>query len=252
MRAGVAVVSAACAFGIWPNDAKAEPSPQADALVASSPSGHDANNWFPAEAAAPAATHPEADATSDEPKHVDGGVSPAPRASGQEPQLSAQAPNALTKPPAAPVVFRRSYGWQIVVADVSSVALTIAGGVGESDEVAGLGVAGYFLAAPVVHFAHRNVWQGFASLGLRVGGPLVGAAIGNAVADCGESSGEHWCGIVPITVGVFAGILGAMIVDAAVFAREDVPRPRTTAGFSWSPGLRLDRHGAGLAVGGQF
>jgi hypothetical protein len=57
---------------------------------------------------------------------------------------------------------------------------------------------------------------------------------------------------VPITVGVFAGILGAMIVDAAVFAHEDVPRQTTTAGFSWSPGLRLDRQGAGLAVGGQF
>jgi hypothetical protein len=124
MRVGVAVVSAACAFGIWPSYAKAEPSPQADAPVASSPSGHDANNWFPAEAAAPATTHPEADSTSDEPKHVDGGVSLAPRASSQEPQSPAQAPNALTRAPAAPVVFRRSYGWQIVVADVVSVSRT--------------------------------------------------------------------------------------------------------------------------------
>jgi hypothetical protein len=125
--------------------------------------------------------------------------------------------------------------------------------VAEADEVAGIGVAGYFLAPPAVHFAHRNVWQGFASLGLRIAGPFVGGAIGTAVANCGDDDDRRdWCGVVPITLGVFAGILGAMIVDAAVFAREEVPRRSTAANFTWSPALRLDRHGASVAMGGHF
>jgi hypothetical protein len=247
------VVSAACTFAIWPSHTHAKPPPEAQAPVASSPPGTDSNNWFPAEAAAPATTHPEGHPSSDEPERLESGVSPAPRASGQRRQPSAQAPKVLTEAPAAPVSFRRSYGWQIVIADVSSVAVTIAGGVAESDGVAGIGIAGYFLAPPVVHFAHRNVWQGFASLGLRIAGPFLGGAIGTAVANCGEDrEGRDWCGVVPITVGVFAGILGAMAVDAAVFARKEVPRRSTAASFTWSPALRLDRHGAGLAMGGQF
>jgi hypothetical protein len=246
------VASAACAFAMWSGHANAEPVPEADAPVASAPPGEDSDNWFPDETAAPATSHPEAEPTRDEPERVDGGVSPAPRASGKTRPPPARAPNALIQAPAAPGSFRRSYGWQIVVADVSSVAVTIAGGVAESDAVAGIGVAGYFLAPPVVHFAHRNVWQGFGSLGLRIAGPFLGGAIGNAVANCRDREGRDWCGVVPITVGVFAGILGAMAVDAAVFARKEVPRPSTAASFTWSPALRLDRHGAGLAMGGQF
>ena len=140
---------------------------------------------------------------------------------------------------APPARINRFYGWQIVIVDVSSLLVTVAGGAAASDGVAALGVTGYVLGGPIVHFAHGNVGRGFGSLGLRVGAPILGAGIGAASANC---HGGDFCGMREAVVGGLVGAAVAVVLDAAVLARDEV-NGKPITGANWYPELQLSRDG---------
>ena len=50
---------------------------------------------------------------------------------------------------------------------------------------------GYALGGPIVHWAHRNVGKGFASLGINVAAIMTGTFIGFAAAGGHEGSGRQ-------------------------------------------------------------
>ncbi len=83
-----------------------------------------------------------------------------------------------------------------------------------------LGVAGCALGGPIVHLTNREWGRAGASFGARVGVPLVGMFVGNAIC----SHGEHHAGdLLPclgsVLVGGALGMVGAEVLDWTVISR---------------------------------
>lgn len=103
------------------------------------------------------------------------------------------------------------YGWQTLICDGASVVTA----------PIGVGIGGYLLCAPIVHFAHGQPLAGIGSLGLRLGAPL-GLAIAGGVLERGVSSGGTGRGYAGAAVGFVLGIATAITLDAALLARKEV------------------------------
>lgn len=116
----------------------------------------------------------------------------------------------------------------------------------DSTTAADVGLFGFLLGAPVVHFAHGHVGKGFLSMGLRVGMPLA-LGYGFASAASCSSSDDFGCGLGELVLGILLGAAGASAIDAAAIAREKV---RVQPDVTVVP--TLGRHKLGLAVGGAF
>jgi hypothetical protein len=132
------------------------------------------------------------------------------------------------------------YGWQIILVDLTSVALVVKGLGSGSAPVAGLGGVALVLGGPIVHGVHGRPGAFAGSLGLRVGLPLLGAAIG-----AGRGGGCDACGYGP--EGFVLGAAGAMLLDAVVLAHEEVPAtPLST--LRVAPSLGRERKSLALAM----
>jgi hypothetical protein len=145
---------------------------------------------------------------------------------------------------------RTWYGWQTLIADgLTSCIFVVAAAQERSrdqDPYLVVGALGWFLAPPIIHFAHGNVAEGFGSLGLRVAPVLF---ILMAVAQCYQtSSGDEGGCTALLALGVLS-IPAAVIIDAAVFAYDEHEERRASA-FSLVFGpwrdARRDAWGLGL------
>jgi hypothetical protein len=157
-------------------------------------------------------------------------------------------------PPLADERPSRWYGWQTLAADGASLALIIgsislADSGGDSPSAAlGWGAFGtYALGAPIIHLTHSNPGRGFASLGMRVGGPIVLGVIGALAENCSNNSRE-FCGVGGALLGASAGIIAAVAIDAAVFAYDDEPEGRHAA----APRFQLGISPRGVVASGTF
>lgn len=142
----------------------------------------------------------------------------------------------------------RWYGGETLAADALSYVTAAVGGAVGSRAVAYTGLAGFVVATPIIHFTHGNVGAGFASLGLRAGLPALGVA-GLYLCPVDQDAGFHisGCQLGSLMLGVGLDVLVVPPVDAAVFAHERV-RKRPEIGLV----PMIDRHQAGLAIGGAF
>ena len=167
----------------------------------------------------------------------------------------------LTAPPpeVAPATIRVSYTSDILVADGLSLALMTLGPAAEAD-LAGVGVAGYFLAAPIVHLAHGRGAAAAKSLGLRVGMPLVlglaGYKLGPHDTVCDEAvdiDGQYHSGhcntgsIGGLLVGGLGGMIAAVVIDAKYLAKYDRPALPT-----WSANVQRTREGFAVGLSRSF
>jgi len=140
-----------------------------------------------------------------------------------------------------PQIFRRnSLGTQVAEARVAPTF-------DQTNELlffAFVGPPAYAIGAPIVHFAHDNVPQGLASLGLRLGVPPV---LG-AVASLGCAPGRREKCVIST---VLASMILAMVLDDALLAYETVPSARAHAqnGLRFLPTLAVDRHGVSAGIG---
>lgn len=163
----------------------------------------------------------------------------------------------------APQVVKASYRGQVLLADGLSLGMIILGPVGGNDELTGLGFAGYFVGAPIVHIAHGRGGAALQSLGLRMGLPILGGMIGYRLGPndvvCNEGRGDPQygdggaCGgdhgsITGLLVGALAGAVTASVVDATYLTTYEkrVARP------SWSASLRPMHGGASVGIAGSF
>jgi hypothetical protein len=101
----------------------------------------------------------------------------------------------------------------------------------------------YTLGGPLVHFGHGKVGTGFASLGLRAGGPLVAAGVG-CVVTVAVSPGAPACAI-GAGGGAVVGAAIAVVLDATVLAYKERP-------FRLSPSGSITRDGATFGLSGTF
>lgn len=145
----------------------------------------------------------------------------------------------------------RWYGWQTLAADgaaltlsVASIALSDASSDAPSTAL-GWGAFGtYALGAPVLHVVHGNPGRGFASVGLRLGGPIVLAFLGASAESC---NGGDFCGFGGALVGVTTGILAAIAIDAALLAYDDAPEANAAV-----PRFQLGLSPRGVVASGTF
>ena len=160
--------------------------------------------------------------------------------------------------PAAPTE-TRWYGWQTLLADVGAVTLTMvaATSAGHDDDAAALraaliGGSAFLFGGPAIHAAHGHWQTAGISFALRLGAPLIaaGIAMGVAADSCGQYEYDHeGCTIGPAAAAFSLGALTAMILDASVLGRDQIPaRTASTPSVAFTP----LRSGGGLSLVGRF
>lgn len=191
---------------------------------------------------------------------VVGGSADAP---APAPSLS---PSAAVEPPANPPAPRaadasldessdpsptqqRWYGAPILAVDVVSTGMALTAlstrPSSQSDSWAAWSYPGYLLGGPIVHISHRNWGKGFASLGFRFGGLLVGALVGAAGQTAIDNNGDSI-----VTAGVGAGCIGAMTLDQLLLAHGSSRHRRVQS--SWAPSLNVTQRTAQIGFQGTF
>lgn len=145
---------------------------------------------------------------------------------------------ALTPPTAPPwqtEEVRAWYGWQLVIADLTSLGVMMVGAGLDSPQAVGAGALTMTLAVPVIHGLHGRGLAVIQSYTLRVGGPLLGALIGG---QGGRSDSGAAAGLV-------VGAVLAVLIDDLLLAYEvvglrglqpvvEVGPGQSQAGVSWS------------------
>jgi hypothetical protein len=154
-------------------------------------------------------------------------------------------------PPAEP--FRPWYGWQPMILDGVALGSLAAAGLAGLDEDSLLLVVVpvalvYDLGGPTVHWLHGRKRIAFASLGLRMGAPLLGVLVAPAFARCGADDVEA-CRNRSRGWGALAGFAVASALDAALFC-WDAPTAEKRA--LWAPSLWSDGRAGGIGVSGSF
>ncbi|HUQ04344.1 MAG TPA: hypothetical protein VM261_17715 [Kofleriaceae bacterium] len=141
----------------------------------------------------------------------------------------------------------RGYGMQILAVDAAGIAMMIAGGSGESEQlmVAGMLVMGF--GPGVVHAAHDRGGEALASVLIRPGATLGGAYLGVAMENCGDQSGE-FCGLGGALLGGVVGYGAAAIFDAAYLARTK----KTPRAARFTPSVAASSSGFQVGLGGSF
>ena len=162
-----------------------------------------------------------------------------------------------------------SYRKDILLADGISLGLMLLGPALAGDEMgdggaqlAGIGLSGYFLAAPIVHLAHGRGGSAVKSFAMRSTFPLLGAYLGYQIgpsdtacvqyeSDPEYSHGHsHGCGggsIAGLVLGGLAGAGAAMYIDAAYLAKYEKPAP-----LMWSASVRRTHGGYSVGISRQF
>ena len=140
----------------------------------------------------------------------------------------------------------RSYAWQTLLVDGASLSLVLWGsslsepgndqGPNSGTYLIGAGIGGYVVGAPIVHLAHRQPLRALASLGLRGAVPvvLVSAGVVAVPGHCpyaqqmDQSTRRTWCDVGYVGLWELAMFAPAIVLDALLLAREEVPSPPST------------------------
>jgi hypothetical protein len=145
------------------------------------------------------------------------------------------------------------YGWQILASDAASLLVATVGTRAEgsaSHYSAFGGLLGYAAAPPLIHLLHDQGQRALGSVGMRLGFPVAGAAIGVvASSGCVGDDEEDLCQVSWGALGFLIGTLSAIALDAAL-ARESVPRQRV--GLQLSPQILVSKREAQLGLSGSF
>lgn len=100
----------------------------------------------------------------------------------------------------------------------------------------------YSFGGPTVHWSHKALGKGFASLGINVVSPLLLGAVGLLT-----NLDEFDDAFIGASVGIYMGAVGAILVDSFWLAYEPVTEQD---GSSFNMGLSVGLNG--LSVVGQF
>src|SRR3954471_21879997 len=140
------------------------------------------------------------------------------------PAVAADEEGALAAP--APSSGASWYGYQTASADATAGALTALSFQTNSGAASWAAIGVYLLGAPLVHAPHQPPLAALESLGLRIGVPLLAAAVGAATADCtNRVVNDENCEFGPSIVGLRVGIVVAAIIDSAAIAWDPPSSP---------------------------
>jgi hypothetical protein len=151
------------------------------------------------------------------------------------------------------------YGWQTLSLD----GLLLIGGVATlqlsasrpdlAETLFWVPVVGFAVGGPTFHLIHREPWRALGSLGLRIGLPVLGGAVGaGLIANCSQTAGDHGnCGLGELIVGVAAGVVAASLIDGLALAHES-PTSSPHLRISLTPFISADGTTRELRLRGSF
>jgi hypothetical protein len=156
---------------------------------------------------------------------------------------------AMPPAPSDATIAQPSYRAQLALADAAVVGVSLLGSLSANNNaVPTLVIGTYLLGSPAIHLAHDHGSRAVASLGLRLGLPLLGAMLGAGAACGGRSSCGTDAAIAVPAIGAVAGVLAASAIDLVYLGRED-----TIAAPRLSPTVSADGHGSvRLGLTGRF
>lgn len=152
-------------------------------------------------------------------------------------------------PTSAPVDHRTQwYGWQILAIDAALMAALVASLDERTDSVASLSLLGLIASGPIVHAANGKSDRILSSLGLRLGLPLAGLALGSAGCDDkDESLGEAYGCAAGMIGGIAIGTLVAEVIDISRSTRRVAVREAP-----FTPVIRASRDATTFGLAGRF
>lgn len=167
----------------------------------------------------------------------------------------------------APGGEKKWYGGQIIVADVLSYGVFLAGVGQGSAAPAVLGASSFLVTPAVIHGVHHHGGRSALSVLMRLGLPVVGALVGYGLADCPPSryvdDEDPFCGWGQGLIGLGLGMVAASIVDASIAWDTVTPAPamppapptsvsrHDSISFT-SAGIVPTANGPRLMIGGRF
>lgn len=181
-----------------------------------------------------------------------------------------------TAPAPAPAPRYLDYRPYLWATDGAALALLIGSAAlndGASEAVAVTGVGAYAVGPAIIHAAHGQPLRSAASVGMRVGFPLAGAALGvgivaatcdpnasHSVDGAGEPESDWHCLGAAIGLGglgFISGVVTAIIVDDGTLGKVKLDSPPSRAQGSGTriglaPFVAPRGKGMGLAVAGAF
>ena len=163
--------------------------------------------------------------------------------------VAAASPAVAQEMPASP----EPYSGQILAADLGAMLLSLSAA-GMTNEGAFVLLAP--LGGPTVHALHGHPGRALGSLLLNVALPVAGGYVGYRIdaASCGPDA--WFCGVGGLVLGGLAGIVTAMVTDAAVLARlpeDDTALAHVTTERSITPLFAVNHEGSvALGVAGRF
>jgi len=141
----------------------------------------------------------------------------------------------------------RWYGWQIMLADATLVAVAVA-----------TQVPAVVYLAPfdgvLVHVGNEEPVKALASVGIRSAGMFGGFLAGYAYRHATQGPCSEECYFEPLMAGIFGGALGlgvAAVIDWTALARKEAPPPERPPAVR-SVGFTPRTGGGVLAVSGSF
>lgn len=142
------------------------------------------------------------------------------------------------------------YGWQIALADLTALGLAV------KTETSELLLAEYLFGGLVIHAAHGEQRKALASVGLRVGVPVVGFLLGAAQGSCNDEE-DFDCGLGAMVAGTVIGMGTAAVLDWFWLANKTRRVEGRTAllrthGIEANPTLAVQRDGARIGLAGTF
>ncbi len=139
----------------------------------------------------------------------------------------------------------RWYGWQTLLADAAALGVFPL----DTSSPACPGCLMYFAGGPIVHAFHARPKEAVISLGTRLAAPLMIGAMGCFGAmPLTAMGGGGSCPDAIVYAGAGMGVVTAIVVDAAVFARERVPIEDRARPVGLTPAFAPRREG-GVDVG---
>ncbi len=194
------------------------------------------------------------------------GVLVAPRAAAEpavelKPPATADEPREAPPPPVPPrYLDYRPHLLGLDLASLGLVAAAIAVNGKGSEALAWSSLGLYAFGAPLVHVAYEKPVRALASLGMRLGFPVAGGALGLLLAapSCNSSTDDEGWRCVGAVIGlgglgVVAGGLTAIIIDDAFLGKVELPPvAERRLSLTMAPLLDARARSVGLSVAGAF
>ncbi|HEY1696386.1 MAG TPA: hypothetical protein VGG39_29685 [Polyangiaceae bacterium] len=193
-------------------------------------------------------------------------TSPPGASTATAPASSASSAQELV-PDAPPPTERHWYGWETLLVDAGALTTMIAGAVAQSTAVGVTGVTAYALGPSVVHAARGHAGASAEDVAVRVLLPIFTATVGYAVdyTASGPCTPDQWLcfrGLAGLGLGLVAGYVGAIVIDASVLAWDRAPlapdrdpaavQSASAARIRWAPTVGVTQRGATAGVVGAF